>query len=125
MYGQLKNKVQLVIDSDQIELPIEVALPCGMIINELLTNVFKYAFPNGQTGEASVAVHKTATGLQVQVSDDGVGLPPSFNIAKPTSFGMQMLHNLTMQVKGTLHYEQNGGTTATVNINLPERIERR
>lgn len=121
LYGQVKNRVQLAIDSDQIELPIEIALPCGMIINELLTNIFKYAFPNGRSGAAAISVHRTDTGLQIRVADDGVGLPPSLDVAKPTSFGLQLLRNLTLQVKGALLYERNGGTTATVNINLPER----
>jgi two-component sensor histidine kinase len=92
-----------------------------MILNELLTNIFKYAYPNGQSGAAGVKITRRDTGIQLLVTDDGVGLPDSVNVATPTTFGMQLINNLAAQVKGTVQYKRDHGTQVTVTIDLPER----
>lgn len=118
-YGNLRKRVHLSIKSDAVRLPIEVALPCGMIINELLTNVFKYAFPNEQSGEVELTISRTGNSIRIRVADNGVGLPAALNVSKPTSFGLQLIRNLTTQIHGTLHYERNGGTVAIIDAVLP------
>lgn len=118
-YGQLKNRIRLSLNIDQMHLPIEIALPCGMILNELLTNAFKYAFPNERSGMVTVNIRKTGNSMQIQVADDGVGLPNVVDTTKPTSFGMRLIHNLTSQINGILRYEQNNGTVATIEARLP------
>jgi PAS domain S-box-containing protein len=120
-YSQLQQKIRLSVNSDEVQLPIEIALPCGMILNELLTNIFKYAYPNGQSGAAVVKITRRDTGIQLQVTDDGVGLPDTVDVTTPTSFGMQLINNLAAQVKGTVQYEQDHGTKVTVTIDLPEK----
>jgi PAS domain S-box-containing protein len=121
-YGHLSKKIRLSIEeSESIELPIETALPCGMMLNELLTNVYKYAFPNGQGGTAVVKIERVEDRMQLQVSDDGVGLPDSVNVTKPASFGLRLIQNLAAQVRGTIQYKQGKGTTAILTLTIPER----
>jgi hypothetical protein len=117
-HGDFQQKFHLSVDSDEVQLPIEIALPCGMILNELLINIFKYAYPNGRSGAAIVKVTRRDTGIQLQVTDDGVGLPASVDVSTPTTFGMQLINNLAAQVKGTVQYEQDHGTKVTVTVNL-------
>jgi PAS domain S-box-containing protein len=115
-YSQLRQHIRLSVDSDAVELPIEIALPCGMIINELLTNVFKYAYPDGQQGTVVVKVTRRNAGMQLQVADDGVGLPDSINLEKPTSFGMQLINNLVAQIRGAIQYERGHGVKVTITF---------
>jgi len=110
------------VSTDPVGLPIQIAVPCGMIICELLTNVFKYAFPNG--GSGSAAVYLTADGSRVKlgVSDDGVGLPADFDPRNTSSFGWQLIRNLTAQVGGEMSVERNAGTR--VQISFPSEAIR-
>jgi two-component system, sensor histidine kinase PdtaS len=91
----------------QLLLPITQSIPCGLILNEFLTNALKYAYPEGQEGEIHVWVTEAGGLVDLVVEDDGVGLPPGFDQescmdAKPGSLGLTLVHGLVDQLKGTL-----------------------
>jgi two-component sensor histidine kinase len=104
------------IAADTLELPIESAVPCGMILCELLTNVFKYAFPDGRAGTADVSVTAADGHMRLSVSDDGVGLPKDFHPDQSASFGWQLIRNLTAQLGGTARVDRKDGTHVAISF---------
>jgi len=102
------------VSADAVALPIQLAIPCGMILCELLTNVFKYAYPEGKTGVTSVALKAAGARVQLCVSDAGVGLPPTFDPEHSSSFGWQLVRSLTAQLGGEVTVERRAGTRVTI-----------
>lgn len=110
--------VVLKMDIDNVALDIDRAVPCGLIINELVSNSLKYAFPStakektAQVDEARIelSLHHNHQ-ITLLVHDNGVGLPHDFDVRKSKSLGLQLVNMLTKQLKGTLEVERNGGTT--------------
>lgn len=89
-------------------LPVDTAIPCGLIINELLTNAFKHAFPDGRAGGIRVGLHQAADGFcELTVADDGVGLPAD---GTGNSLGMHLVETLVAQLGGTLSSTSTRGT---------------
>jgi PAS domain S-box-containing protein len=113
------KRVDVQVIADEISLPIEAALPSGMIVCELLTNVFKYAFPGDTSGAARIELRTEGGRIALTVRDDGVGLPPDFNPEQSTSFGWQLIHNLSTQLGGTTTVTSKGGTSVTISFPQP------
>lgn len=100
-------------------LSVDVAIPCGLILNELLTNALKHAFPGGRRGTISVALRRDAAGVVVlSVSDDGVGLSTSYDGGR-ASLGSQLISALVEQINGTLVVSRAGGTKFSVSFSPP------
>jgi two-component sensor histidine kinase len=91
----------------------------GIILNELVTNAFKYAFPDGRTGRLVVNFSNTDGHIVLSVSDDGVGMPENFDLSSTKSFGMRIVNLMEKQLRGSVEVSQEGGTTFTVRV--PER----
>ncbi len=106
--------VALRIEAQDIFLDIDLAIPCGLIINELVVNCLKHAFPPGQVGEVKVKMHAQDDRLVLVVSDNGVGLPEELDVYATNSLGMELVNVLTKQLDGTMTVERAGGTTFTV-----------
>jgi len=86
------------------------AIPCGLILNELVTNAIKYAFGVGQPGEIVCTVEETRSGsVRLAVADNGVGLKKNFDFANPTSLGLTLVNSLTEQLGGQVSVESSGG----------------
>jgi two-component sensor histidine kinase len=113
-----QNKVTL--DIEAVDVSIETALPIGLIINELLTNTFKYAFPDGSPGQIHLAVHQVGNEqYRFTFSDNGIGMPASFDPEKSTSLGMYIVRLLTQQLDGSLQiYRENGTRFVITFMNL-------
>lgn len=103
-HGTLAEKVQLHCLIAPIVLPIETAVPCGLILNELAGNALKHGFPNGRSGEVTVALeHDAATAMAcLRVRDNGVGLPVGRDWRQSGSLGLRLVHILAGQLRGTL-----------------------
>lgn len=101
----------LVIDMDR-------AIPIGLLINELVSNAFKHAFPDGRRGTVGVAVFRGDTEATLAVSDDGVGLPPGVDPAGTRTLGMRLVHSLAEQLGGEADISTGGGTTVAVTFPL-------
>ena len=103
-----EDRVQIECIMDKLELDVDTAVPLGLIVNELLTNALKYAFPNGQSGVVKIQLETTdANSLRLEVADNGVGKTPQ---TKGTGFGSQLITLLTQQLGGTLQEETQNGT---------------
>jgi PAS domain S-box-containing protein len=101
---------------DDVFMSIERAIPCGLILSELVSNALKHAFPDGGSGEIIVGLHSQDGSSVLTVVDDGVGLPPGIDVDHRGSLGLQLVNTLAAQLDGTLTLERKGGTTVTVTF---------
>ncbi len=97
-----ESDIQYTSDIDQINLDMEQSIPLGLIINELVTNTIKYAFPNKKEGNLYIKFKKEKTQYILIFKDDGIGLPDDFDLDNLTSLGLIVVQNLTLQIGGTL-----------------------
>ena len=98
-------------------MDIDRAIPCALIVNELVSNSLKHAFPDGQRGEVRITVRAADPDFQLEVSDTGIGLPPDLDFRSVTTLGLQLVVSLTKQLDGTL--ELGGGNGTTFRIRFP------
>ncbi len=119
-HGALADKVRLHLAVAPVALPIEAAVPCGLLLNELAGNALKHAFPGNSGGEVTVTLeHDAATGsVSLQVRDNGVGLPVGVDWRQSRSLGLRLVQILTNQLRGTLETGSGPGTTFQVNFFL-------
>jgi two-component sensor histidine kinase len=117
-YRDSAKAMTLKVQAAKVYLPIETALPLGMLLSELATNVFKYAYPEGRGGELRVTITGAEGQLHLEVADDGAGLPETVNPEAPESFGMQLVANLASQLGGTVRYACGAGLSVQVNVPL-------
>jgi two-component system, sensor histidine kinase PdtaS len=100
---------------DSTSLSIDQSIPCGMILNELITNALKYAYPDG-AGEIVVRLFSAGKNVHMTVSDAGIGMPTAFDWRKSKSLGMTLVRQLTGQLDGTLELGTQPGTSFTVSF---------
>lgn len=105
---------------------IDTAIPCGLIINELVTNSLKYAFPAPESeGIIQIELNQVENQFRLIISDNGVGLPLDIQIEKSETLGLQLVNNLVKQLEGTLQIHRVNGTRFTIiftELNYKERI---
>ncbi len=101
-----------------ILLTVEQAIPCGLILNELLANALKYAYPLGDAGEILVALFNGPSGVEIQVSDQGVGLPSEYATKPKKTLGLKIVQVLTRQLRGELTVSGPPGASFTVRFPL-------
>jgi two-component sensor histidine kinase len=95
------GKIELTLNIEKISLGIDHSIPCGLIINELITNSIKYAFPEDRKGEIKVSLHiNDENMIELVVSDNGVGIPEDLDFRNTESLG---LHLVTILAEGQLH----------------------
>lgn len=114
------GRVRLELALESIVLPAELALPCGMIVTELVTNAFKYAYPGSNSGVVQIRATASDSGIDLSVADEGVGLPKGFEPTESRSFGWQLVHNLTEQLGATLSLERTRGTQILIRVPCPD-----
>lgn len=95
-------EVELALDLPPLFLPVSAAIPCGLILNELVTNAIKHAFPGRDAGRVAIAARRDGRLVEVRVTDDGVGLPEGFDPAGGATLGMQLVGSLVAQLGGRL-----------------------
>jgi PAS domain S-box-containing protein len=118
------GKVTFHLDLLSIGLGLDQAIPCGLILNELVSNSLKHAFPAGRSGEVRVELrHEGESGLKLVVSDDGIGLPYDFEERKGKSLGLQLVSDLARQIGGALTIVSGPHTSFEV-VFQPDRKER-
>ena len=116
-YNIHANRIKLTTHVDPIPLDIDTAIPCGLIINELVSNALKYAFSNRQMGEIQVTLQQPQKQyLRLTVQDDGVGLPQDFDPTCAKTLGLSLIQGLVKQLQGTLEINKEAGTTAVITF---------
>lgn len=113
------GKIHLVLKLSPVHLEIDKAIPCGLLVNELVTNTFKHAFPNERHGELLVELLPVAgnSGWRIRVADNGIGLPAGFSLDHIRTLGLKLVSDLTHQLGGTLHIGPGPGTA--FNLEFP------
>lgn len=107
--------VQTVIANVAFE--VDTAIPCGLILNELISNVFKHAFPGNRKGEVTITLALADSGeYQLTVRDNGVGFRPGLDWRTSNTLGLQLVHDLTRQLEGTLSVIFDGGTVFDIRF---------
>ncbi|MBM4782567.1 MAG: PAS domain S-box protein [Archangiaceae bacterium] len=106
--------VTLKLETEQVYLGLDAAIPCGLVLNELVTNAFKHAFPNGRAGTITVRVLAEGTRVTVAVLDDGVGFDATAK--RPGHIGLELMNALTRQLRGTLRFVSGGGSAITLTF---------
>ena len=110
-YGVASHMVKLRINVDSAPLGLDRAIPCGLIINELVSNALKYAFPSGRKGEILVDLLRHGDGrLVLTVKDNGIGLPDGMDVTDTPSLGLQLVNTLVRQLDGTIEVGNSNGT---------------
>jgi two-component sensor histidine kinase/sensor domain CHASE-containing protein len=104
--------INVVTDIEAVTLPVETAIPCGLVINELVTNAFKHAFPGGRSGAIRVVLREVDPARWlVAVEDDGIGLPAQISLGKTDSLGLDLVSILATQIGAEVEVTREKGTS--------------
>jgi PAS domain S-box-containing protein len=110
-YQAHQQKVIFRLQSEKLFLELDQAIPCGLIINELISNTLKHAFPHGQGGTLTInLVSDEIERITLTVTDNGVGFPPDLDFQETETLGLQLVNSLVGQLDGTISQTHNGGT---------------
>lgn len=118
-YRTRRADVRLAFDLHAIPMSVELAVPCGIILNELLSNAFKHAFPDGRTGVITVSLQAAESLCRIRVLDDGVGLPTDMDVATHRSLGLRLIRSVARQLRGAVEFHaSHPGTEVVVTFSL-------
>jgi len=125
IYGIDPNQIKMNISVKDIFLDINSAIPCGLIVSELISNALKHAFPNGREGEINITFDQTFQGkYRLLIEDNGVGLDNNIDIHNTDSFGLQLVNMLTEQLQGKFSLDISEKTSFQVVFCDPEYPEK-
>lgn len=112
------SHIRLHLQLDELQVSLDQAMPCGMLVSELINNAFKHGFPGGRSGEVCIELRPLEDGAmwQLRVSDNGIGLPENFEWAVQHSLGLQLASSLAGQMGGCL--DVGPGATFTVQFKV-------
>jgi two-component sensor histidine kinase len=116
-YGVSSSRVRLHIGINDLHLTMDTAVPCGLIINELVSNALKHAFPNGGQGEVWIEMRRQADdSVYLRVADSGIGLPADVNLWKARSLGLRLVRTLAGQLNAAVEVKSEGGTQVELSF---------
>jgi two-component sensor histidine kinase len=119
-YGLDPQRIQFISTVEHVSLTIDTAIPCGLLVNELVSNALRHAFPQGQAGHLWVTLRREVDGqLRLTVRDDGVGLPEGVDFQTTSSFGMRLVGLLARQLCATMTLARHPGTSVTLTFVEP------
>lgn len=111
------ERIKLRIEARGVELDVNRAIPCGLIINELVTNALKYAFPGDRRGELFIRMRPAAGDrYELMIRDTGIGLPPGFDLKQNKTLGFQIVNDLVRQLDGSMEVRTEGGTEIIIRF---------
>jgi PAS domain S-box-containing protein len=115
--GEVDRPIRLTLDVEPVSLDLDIAIACGLVLNELLSNALKHAFPDGESGTITVAFRCADGSATLVVADDGIGLPALPNSQeRPGSLGQQLVRALVEQLGGVSSVEGDAGTRFTLTF---------
>ena len=112
-----------VIETTGATLPVTRAIPCALALNELVSNVFKHAFREGEVGRLEVLMKKSGEGrISIRVKDDGIGIPEGIDIDKVTTLGLKLARDLVVhQLGGEMEIRRDMGTEVSIGFEIMKR----
>jgi two-component sensor histidine kinase len=124
-YGIDPARIRLKVHADDISLGVDMAVPCGLIVNELVSNALKHAFLPGTAGMLDIVIRRLDAGrMEIVVADDGIGLAPSQANASKKTLGLRLIDTLTAQLDGTLTTQTENGTRFSIVLNVPGQSQK-
>ena len=115
-YITKEKEIDLKIDAPRLYLSLDQSIPCGLIVNELVSNSFKYAFEKRKKGLVKIVVKEVKNEIRIVISDDGIGLPKSIDYKNTESLGLQLVTALAEQLSGKIKLSRTGGTKYTLTF---------
>jgi PAS domain S-box-containing protein len=115
-YGTDTRRVRLDMAMGKIMVDITTAVPLGLLMNELISNALRHAFPNGREGTISISGGEAGDLITLVIRDNGIGIPEEFDWKNTTSLGMRLITSLIDQVDGTIALERTNGTQFTITV---------
>lgn len=116
-YGTRSGKINIDMKIDNVFLDVDTAIPCGLIVNELVSNALKHAFPGDRPGEIGITFTHAQDQFMLAIADNGIGLPADLDFKKSTSLGLQLVDSLTNQLMGQMSLDRENGSTFTLRFN--------
>ncbi len=117
-YQVSSDRISITLEMEDVSVLIDTAIPCGLILNELVSNALKYAFPDERVGEIRIQLHQLESGeVQLSVADDGAGLPPGFDLRRNGRMGLQTVFALAEnQLYGKVSFDTRQGVTCQIQF---------
>lgn len=117
-YSNIEQEVKLNLDIQNVFLNLDLAIPCGLIINEIVSNALKYAFvEKKENAEISIQMESDTENLKLKIGDNGIGLPKTIDYRNTESLGLQLVVTLTDQLNGSIDLDTKNGTIFTIIFN--------
>lgn len=105
------------IDADPVMLTVNQGIPCGLILNEIITNAFKHAYPHKNEGQIKITLDKRGDDIYLSITDNGVGIPDEVDLENPESLGIKLIRTLSRQLNADAEFSTtNGGTTFSLHF---------
>ncbi|MDP5168959.1 MAG: tetratricopeptide repeat protein [Bacteroidia bacterium] len=115
-YQVNEGNIKIHIDVDQIDLDVDVIIPLGLILNELISNSLKYAFPNKQEGSLHISLKQQDDWINLEVADNGIGMPQGFDLASTASLGMFLISSFSKKLNASFDLISGPGTAVRLRI---------
>lgn len=116
VYNQISKNINLKLEVGEIYFDINTAIPCGLIVNELVTNSLKHAFLEGESGEICIKIEKSQDKYSVLVKDTGSGFPEGMDFHMTKTLGMQLVTDLVKQLNGRIRLDRRSGTKFKISF---------
>ena len=117
-YSVNTQKIKLILTLDKLFLNLDTSIPCGLIINEIISNSLKYAFPNNRDGIIFVTLKVNKQKVLIQAGDNGIGISPKIDLKQTKTLGLQLVDTLVEQINGTITLDRNNGTRFNIEFKL-------
>ena len=117
-YQIYSNLVEIKYALSSVFLSLDQAIPCGLIVNELVSNSLKHAFPEGKEGTIEIKLTEEKGVVHLRVRDDGIGMPKNFDVAHSETLGIQLVVSLSEQLDAKLHINNDRGTEYLITFEL-------
>jgi len=115
-YGASSEAIQLKIQAEDVFLGVDSAIPCALIINELVSNSLQHAFPDGREGEFCIELRLEQDQTVLMVSDNGVGFPEDLDFRTTETLGLELVRTLVDQLEGSIELDRSGGTAFKITF---------
>ena len=119
-YELQDTSVELVFSLDEVFLSLNRAIPCGLVLNELISNSLKYAFRGRKTGKIEISLIGKPDKISLSLADNGVGIPEGISVENTDTLGLQLVSTLVEQMEGELHLERENGTRFIISFDTKQ-----